>query len=89
LQRIEQETVVVWNEADEEAILTTHSDRWRRKLEKMGLMLDLSIPGLIRFKFPKEFVRIRRKRVVSDAQRKLAAETMRRTRETQRKRGTV
>jgi hypothetical protein len=56
--RLERETVIVWNEAEEDALVTTISEGIVKKLEKAGHRRIPDIPGLIRYSVPKRCIRI-------------------------------
>ena len=57
--RVERETVIVWNEAETEAMVTTCSESTIKLLLKRGYVENTAIPGLRRFFIPKSKISIR------------------------------
>ena len=64
MTRLEQEVVVVWNAAEDEAIVTVTDPRWKAKLERRGWVQQADWPGIKqgthRFLIPKSRVSILR-----------------------------
>jgi hypothetical protein len=79
--RIENETVVIFNEAEDEAIVTTASPAVYRKLVGLGFPVVRRFnQHRAQFRFSRALISFRRERKLSPEQRAAAAERLRRLR---------
>lgn len=78
LSKVEQETIIIFNEQDDIATIDTCNKAWKNKLSKIS-SVDSSV-ALIRednysqvYKLPKKWVKINRPRQLSEAEREILA----------------
>ena len=87
LSPLEKETIILFHEGDKMAECYTHNQKLIKQLtnlceersDEVRLKEDSGVGGLS-FIFPKSWVKIRPKRIISEEERARRAETMRRTR---------
>lgn len=79
ISRLEQETIIGFNEAEATASVYTHNGALKRKLEKLAkerpadVQLSRRYPeGAVEYTIPKRWVRVNATRVLSEAQREAA-----------------
>lgn len=79
VSRLEQETIIGFNEAEPTASVYTHNGALKRKLEKLArerpadVQLSRRYPeGAVEYTIPKRWVRVNATRVLSEAQREAA-----------------
>lgn len=79
ISRLEQETIISFNEAEATASVYTHNGALKRKLEKLAkerpadVQLSRRYPeGAVEYTIPKRWVRVNATRVLSEAQREAA-----------------
>lgn len=79
VSRLEQETIIGFNEAEATASVYTHNGALKRKLEKLAkersadVQLSRRYPeGAVEYTIPKRWVRVNATRVLSEAQREAA-----------------
>ena len=77
--RLEQETIIGFNEAEATASVYTHNGALKRKLEKLAkerpadVQLSRRYPeGAVEYTIPKRWVRVNATRILSEAQREAA-----------------
>jgi predicted RNA-binding protein associated with RNAse of E/G family len=76
MKRIETETIINYNMAEDKAHIVTSIKSDQTKIEKLGFKTIDIHPDYKNYDIPKEFIKIGPKRKVSDKQRKLASERM-------------
>ena len=79
VSRLEQETIIGFNEAEATASVYTHNGALKRKLEKLtkerpaDVQLSRRYPeGAVEYTIPKRWVRVNATRILSEAQREAA-----------------
>lgn len=79
VSRLEQETIIGFNEAEATASVYTHNGALKRKLEKLAkerpadVQLSRRYPeGAVEYTIPKRWVRVNATRILSEAQRETA-----------------
>lgn len=79
VSRLEQETIIGFNEAEATASVYTHNGALKRKLEKLAkerpadVQLSRRYPeGAVEYTIPKRWVRVNATRILSEAQREAA-----------------
>lgn len=79
VSRLEQETIIGFNEAEAAASVYTHNGALKRKLEKLAkerpadVQLSRRYPeGAVEYTIPKRWVRVNATRILSEAQREAA-----------------
>lgn len=79
ISRLEQETIIGFNEAEATASVYTHNGALKRKLEKLAkerpadVQLSRRYPeGAVEYTIPKRWVRVNATRILSEAQREAA-----------------
>lgn len=79
VSRLEQETIIGFNEAEATASVYTHNGALKRKLEKLAkerpadVQLSRRYPeGAVEYTIPKRRVRVNATRILSEAQREAA-----------------
>lgn len=79
ISRLEQETIIGFNEAEAAASVYTHNGALKRKLEKLAkerpadVQLSRRYPeGAVEYTIPKRWVRVNATRILSEAQREAA-----------------
>jgi hypothetical protein len=71
LSRLEQETIINFNEAEDEAHVYTHNERWQKYLESIGFKpYRTNSFGGNDYKIPKYMIRLPRQKVQLSAQEK-------------------
>lgn len=87
LSPIEKETIILFNEGEQTAECYTHNSKLIKQLAKLCeersdevALSSKNASGGCTFTLPKQWVKIRPKRIVSEEERARRAETMRRTR---------
>lgn len=81
MDKLEQETTVVFNDKEEEAKVWSASSFFQRKMEKLGVKPDKieridDIHFSIWYRLPKAWVRIRKPRIMSEKQKRIAKENL-------------
>lgn len=81
--RLEQETIIGFNEAEATASVYTHNGALKRKLEKLArerpadVQLSRRYPeGAVEYTIPKRWVRVNATRILSEAQREAALKSV-------------
>lgn len=84
LSSCEKETVIVFNESDNDAEIFTHNGRMLRELEKLATERPEDVQhikdndtGGSTYRLPKKWVKIKASRILTDEQKEKAAERMR------------
>lgn len=84
LSSYEKETIIVFNESDNDAEIFTHNGRMLRELEKLITDRPDDVQhvkdndtGGSTYRVPKKWVKIRASRILTDEQKEKAAERMR------------
>jgi len=65
----ERETVIIFNEMDDIATISTASETMYRKLKRLGYLPSEDRERAATFEVPKRLVSIRKERILSDSQR--------------------
>lgn len=83
LSKLEQETIIVYNNAEKTAVVTTMDPALTRKLEAMcaettDIVRIETKYGIPEYILPKKWVKIIKSRTISDEQRRAMAERMKR-----------
>lgn len=84
MTRVERETIVAYNQQDEEATVMTHDPSLKRKLDKLceerpdDIQMTLECKGSKNYIFPKKWIKITppRKSNLTDEQKAAAAERL-------------
>ena len=76
LSRIEQETIIIFNEAESTACIQVHNGRIRRRLEQIHAERpeDVSIDHDGDYIIPKSWIKINPKRIVTEEERQRMAQ---------------
>lgn len=90
LTKREMETIIVWNEADDEMSISTYNEKLANKLQASGLKptrVELFNRGTVGYEFEcsKTLLKIGLKRVLSDEERLKHAESLKKARAAQNK----
>ena len=90
LTKREMETIIVWNEADDEMSISTYNEKLANKLLAAGLKpsrVELFNRGTTGYEFEcnKSLIKIGLKRVLSDEERLMRSENMKKAREAKNK----
>lgn len=79
ISRLEQETIIGFNEAEATASVYTHNGALKRKLEKLAKERPADVQlsrrfseGAVEYIIPKRWVRVNASRILSEAQREAA-----------------
>ena len=80
--KIEQETIINYNQAETEASIYTHDPRMIRKMAQLaqkhkGIALIREGDGWVEYTFPKKWVKVNAPKQYSEEQRQLMAERAR------------
>lgn len=82
LSRIEQETIILFNEAEAAATIETHNGRLKRKLDRLAAERPDEVTaqdgndGARKYVVPKRWVTVNAPRVMSDEQKAICAERL-------------
>lgn len=87
LSPVERETIILFTEGDRTAECYTYNSKFIKQFSKLCeersdevALSSKNASGGCTFTFPKQWVKIRPKRIISEEERSRRAETMRRTR---------
>lgn len=85
LTKAEQETIILFNQEEENAIVYTHSLKLKQQLKRLAANRTSFISlkqnncwGGLTFELPKSWIKIRPNRVVSEQEREIRANRLRR-----------
>lgn len=82
LSRIEQETIILFNEAETTATIETHNGRLKRKLDRLATERPNEVTaqngndGARKYAVPKRWVTVNAPRVMSEEQKAICAERL-------------
>ena len=83
--KLEQETVIVFNEAEQMATIYTHNGKWKRRLSTLLEQRPDDVEfksdngsGGATYRVPKEWVKVNPKMRISDEQKRMRTEILRR-----------
>lgn len=82
LSRIEQETIILFNEAETTAAIETHNGRLKRKLDRLAAERSDEVTaqdgndGAKKYVVPKRWVTVSAPRVLSDEEKSICAERL-------------
>ena len=86
LSRIEQETIILFNEAETTATIETHNGRLKRKLDRFAAERPNEVTaqdgndGVRKYVVPKRWVTVSAPRILSDEEKMICAERLAKTR---------
>lgn len=77
LSNEERETIINWNQSETDAHVYTFDSRIIRRLETVGVEIRVNeTTGAVEATIPKKWIKINPPRVLSEEQRKIAAERL-------------